>query len=80
MTHEVTVGQAASIAGVPLEVQRAPCEEGQVPAAVRRPPDHWYLLVDAIPDRQWVTELVQGRYRERLVKARPTSGRCCGRS
>ena len=75
MTHEVTVGQAAAIAGIPLEVLRDLCDEGLVPAAIRTPRGHWYLPVNAIPERLWAAEIVDRRYRERLAAAQQAVAR-----
>jgi hypothetical protein len=71
---EVTVGQAAKVAGVPIEALRELCEAGAVPAR-KGERGHWYLNPDDIPARDWVLEAIRQQYREDVVGAQEAMAR-----
>lgn len=60
---EVTVGQAAKTAGVPVEVLRELCDSRKVRAR-KGERGHWYLDPADIPTCDWVLEAVRAQYRE----------------
>ncbi|MFL6097420.1 MAG: helix-turn-helix domain-containing protein, partial [Blastococcus sp.] len=64
----ITVGQAAKVAGVPVEVLRELCDARKVPA-LKGKRGHWYLNAEDIPTRDWVLEAVREQYREDVAGA-----------
>jgi hypothetical protein len=71
---EVTVGQAAKIAGVPVEVLRDLCDARKV-SARKGERGHWYLDPADIPTRDWVLEAVRAQYREDVAGAQEAMAR-----
>jgi hypothetical protein len=71
---ELTVGQAAKTAGVPVEVMRELCEARRVPAR-KGERGHWYLNPEDIPTRDWVLDAVRQQYRADLQGAQEALAR-----
>ena len=71
---EVTVGQAAGSAGVPVAVLRELCEAGKVTAR-KGERGHWYLDTSNVPSRDWVLEAVRQQYRDDVVQAQEAMDR-----
>ncbi|MCW2537471.1 MAG: hypothetical protein JWQ26_3170 [Modestobacter sp.] len=71
---EVTVGQAAKVAGVPVEALRELCDARKVPAR-KGERGHWYLNAEDIPSRDWVLEAVREQYREDVAGAQEAMAR-----
>lgn len=65
---ELTIGQAAKSAGVPLEVLRELCEARKVQAR-KGERGHWYLSPETTPTRNWVLEAVRQQYRDDVAGA-----------
>jgi hypothetical protein len=65
---EVTVGQAAKVAGVPTDVLRKLCEARKV-LARKGERGHWYLNPADIPSREWVLDAVRQQYRQDVADA-----------
>ena len=71
---ELTVGQAAKSAGVPLEVLRELCEARKV-LARKGERGHWYLQAEDIPSPGWIVEAVRAQYREDVANAQEAMAR-----
>jgi hypothetical protein len=76
---EVTVGQAAKTAAVPLEVLRELCDAGTV-SARRGERGHWYLDAEDIPSRAWIVEAVRTQYRDDVANAQEAMTRFTAKS
>ena len=71
---EVTVGQAAKTAEVPVAVLRELCAIGKVPAR-QGERGHWYLKPENIPSRSLILEAVRAQYREDVAHAQAAMSR-----
>lgn len=71
---EVTVGQAAKVAGVPVEVLRELCDARQVPAR-KGERGHWYLNPEDIPTQDRVLEALRQQYRDDVAGAQEAMAR-----
>ena len=71
---ELTVGQAAKSAGVPLEVLSGLCQSRKIPAR-KGERGHWYLQAQDIPSSGWILEAVRAQHREHVANAQEAMAR-----